>query len=741
MIASYLGYDTRRIEIPDTFDGEMDILMSPAAVELENVVVTAEYENPADRIMRKVIAKKIESRKKLRSYKAKAFTRSKVENDTSLVSLAESSTIIFWDSESGTHEEFIAKKQSEQLFYLTDMNVGSKNIYNFCDDNISIVNFEFIGPTNPEAFDYYDFKVIDQIYMGGKIVYSIRITPKTDLHPLFEGVVYVLLDESVIVEADIQTAGGFGYHEFLREFHGKYQQKYSNFGREFWFPVDSRTDERAIMDMGILYFPRAIFKKTSIISNYEVNVEVKPDIARLNKKSEPGEKKPDKEVSDFSQYEKLPLTEEESRLYENPDTELTIVKTFKPGGAMAPFLIQREDEIEEALRTTGEYSAIDLKSKLKYSGWLNRVEGFNLGVKYSRDLMQNIKAKISGSYQTAAEKFSVEAEMNYFMDTRQPEKLFFLKIFNGVDTRYSSNSYNRMYASLLPVAGEPDYFDYFHNEYVSTGLSYGIEPLKTTFALELSSQYNSSLDMKYNCNFFDQGYRQRLNPEIDDGRLNSIKFKAEFDENIMADFYEKKFGGQKTNRISFQAEHSSDALFGSEFDYTKFDLQSQYVFATFFQDRPDYNYLKVKIIGSTFIGDLPMQKFSALDGVLYGFSPLGVFKSQYNRPLTGEKTAALFWEYNFTSIPFEIIGLDYFAKHKYEFLLHGAAGRSWIRESSLQRLSAYYNPLYFTEVKQELGFSVNMKYKFIGVRLDATRCLNTGDDYLGFTMSLISFSI
>lgn len=149
----------------------------------------------------------------------------------------------------------------------------------------------------------------------------------------------------------------------------------------------------------------------------------------------------------------------------------------------------------------------------------------------------------------------------------------------------------------------------------------------------------------------------------------------------------------------------------------------------------------MRIAGSTFTGDLPLQRFSAIDGAFMGYSPLGAFKTLYNQPAAGEKMLALFAEYNFTSIPFEMLGLDYCAQNKYEFSLHGAIGRTWLRESALQRLSGYYNPVYYTDYRKELGFSVNLKFKFMGVKLYATRCLDTGNDYLGFTFNLISFSL
>lgn len=136
--------------------------------------MTADQEDPAIGIMKQVIANKIKWIKNLKSYTAKAYTRTKVENDSSIVSMSVSISRLYWDLEKGSHEEFIDKKSSKRMPYLTELNVGSQNTINFSDDDILLMNHTFVGPTHPKALNSYDFELKGERSLDDKIVYDIQ---------------------------------------------------------------------------------------------------------------------------------------------------------------------------------------------------------------------------------------------------------------------------------------------------------------------------------------------------------------------------------------------------------------------------------------------------------------------------------------------------------------------------------------------------------------------------------------
>ena len=185
IIVSFIGYQTKRITVETTTNLKVDINLQPIVLELERIVIIADREDPAIGIMKKVIKNKMKWRKKLSSFRAKAYTRSRVENDSTIVSMSESLSNIYWDRENGSHETFITKRSSKQMPYLTELNVGSKNILNFLDDDLMLMNHRFVGPTHPNALSYYDFKLTNERYLDNKIVFDIAVRPKSKLQPCF----------------------------------------------------------------------------------------------------------------------------------------------------------------------------------------------------------------------------------------------------------------------------------------------------------------------------------------------------------------------------------------------------------------------------------------------------------------------------------------------------------------------------------------------------------------------------
>ena len=741
VIVSYIGYETRNILIEDSGSLELNILLKPIAIQLQEIVVSSDQEDPAIAIMKKVIANKIIWKKKLQSYVAKAYTRTRVENDTSIVSMSESVSKLYWNSEVGSREEYIAKKSSKRMSYLTELNVGSKDIYNFYADNIQLINHKFVGPTHANAFKYYDFELSGERKLNNKTVFDILVKPKSKLQPLFSGRISVLDEDFAMIEVDLKNSGSMSFFTMLKYFHGNYQQQFNNFGKEFWLPIDSRIEEFFEVNMGLIAFPRVILNKISRISNYEINVDFTSEIVRLDTAATPAQSSSKILDNDraFEDFESVPLTSREQEAYNNPDTTMTLIKSFPPRGILAPYLKSKEKDLEIALSEQSGYSPIQSNTDFGFQGWYNRVEGLNIGIKYNYRFHDHYLLAAIGGYQTYSKRFYYETQLNYLINKEDEDKYIFARYYDKTDTRYSSEHYSQLVTSFLPLLGKDDYFDYYLNKKFSAGLKYGIENMRSEILLAFNSEDNSSLNRTFNCRIFSKNYTQRLNPTIDECRLNSIKLKVLYEEAYNEPKMEKTFG-DKTDKIELQIEHSSAKYLNSDFDFTQASFLYDYRLTTFFKRRPDHNYLRARIEASTYQGDLPLQRFSAIDGSIFSYSPFGIFKTLINKPLEGEKKFGIFWEHNFKSIPFEILGLKYFARNKYEFIVHGASGRTWIADERLNKINQIYKPSYIDEFHNEMGLSLMLKFVFCSVRLDATRNLNNDQNYIGFSLNLIGMS-
>jgi len=743
LIISYIGYKTQKIEISQKGKITLDIKLMPLLLESESIVVTASREDPAIGIMRKVIANKIIWKKKLHSFKAKAYTRMRVENEKAIVSMSEAVSEIYWNLAKGAREKFFAKETSKSLPYLTDMQVGSKDIINLYDDDVSFFNHKFVGPTHPDALNYYDFELSGERQKDSIKVYDIKVIPKSKLQPLFFGNISILDKHYAMIDANLTTSESITFSEMIKSIKAKYHQQFTNFGKDFWLLIDSRAKQEVEIDMGVLAFPKAVFNKVSRISNYEINIDVTDEINKIDTTTVASKILPSslKDQKIFSNFEGVPLTKKEEQVYSNPDTSLTLINSFRPTGPLASFMISREDELEKSLRNKGGYTPIDNTGGLGFEARYNRVEEFNIGINYIYPLTKNFRVSLAAGYLTGLKDFYYKSQLKYLFNAKEPSTFLYTGYSDETEARYESDNYSQLFTSILPLFGNDDYFDYYTNRKLNFGLNYGFGSKRSLIKAGFNFEDHSSVNKTSNCNTFDKSFKQRNNPAINEGNLNSVEIKYIYSElNDIPEFARHFIDISSFNKFEISIEHSSSDYLNSSFDFTRYNFELSYTLKTFFKRRPDYNYLRTKILSSTFSGDLPLQKFTIIDGSIYSYAPFGIFKTLRDKPLEGEKRLALFWEYNFKSIPFELLGLKYFAKNKYEFLIHGASGRTWIGKERLQELNKFYQPFYSDNTHNEVGASLKFKYKFITVIMDATHNLNSDRTYLGFSLNLIGMS-
>jgi len=136
LLISYIGYESETVRVTQRDAGrELKIFLTPIILEGETITVIAE--DPGMRIMREVIKRKLVWRDSLETYRAKAYSRVVIENDSGIVSLAESTSETFWDKERGSREVIKTKEQSNNL--QENFNIAfASYIPNFYDDDIHI---------------------------------------------------------------------------------------------------------------------------------------------------------------------------------------------------------------------------------------------------------------------------------------------------------------------------------------------------------------------------------------------------------------------------------------------------------------------------------------------------------------------------------------------------------------------------------------------------------------------------
>ncbi len=327
ILIRYIGYDSVSIEIYEDTQLPLNIGLTPAIAELDEIVVTDR--DPGLSIMERVIERKKLWRAELENYRVQAYTRQSLSSDTSIVSISESNSVAYWRKDFGHREIQLSTRQTLNLSEEENFS-GVRYLPNFYDDDIEIAGYRVVGVTNPEALRYYHFKLLDTSMMDNKPVYKIEVVPRRQLQPLFEGVIYILGRDYAMLEVDLKPNDVVTFPPPVQDFDLAYKQQFNNYGGQYWLPVDMRIEGRIRIGMVGLRFPAMNFRQVSRLSDYEVNTAI-PDSIFENKSWFSRADSTARET-EFREVEQIPLTREESLAYESIDSTKTIEDAFKPEG-------------------------------------------------------------------------------------------------------------------------------------------------------------------------------------------------------------------------------------------------------------------------------------------------------------------------------------------------------------------------------------------------------------------------
>lgn len=720
LVVSYIGYATERVSITSPSATARDIALTPIAYELEPITVTGE--DPAVGIMREVIRRKQEWRRTLDTYRADAYTRQQLSNDSGIVSIMESVSTTFWDREEGPREVIRSRRQTANISAEENF-AGASYIPNLYDDDIEIMGFTMIGPTHPDALDHYHFVLLGRRHRDDRIVYDISVRPKSKLQAAFVGTVAVLDEEFAMIAADLTPSETILFPDPIQDWAVAYKQQFSNFGREYWLPVDVRIEGSIRFGFVGLQFPPIGYRQVSRLTDYAVNVALPDslyasgDLLRVDSLSI----RQDTLLAIAPRA--VPLSEDESAAYDRIDSTSTLEKAYRPTGFLTRFIDFEEDEAGSDTSSGGGNIVsrwVDWSPQL----WYNRVDGGHVGLRLANRAARPVGVFIEGGYKTELEKWALGGGLDLRPGV-DGDLTLSAAWRRGSVPRYRSDTWNRLLNSILPLAGRTDYFDYMWSEAVSATAQYRLREWETTLSLGFHSEAHESLSKTTDWSLLNRDYVQRPNPGIDAGRLRSLSLVVEAGEDYIP------FGVVGQRRARLAIEHASPDLLGSEFDFTRVDLALDWRINTFYRRRILPNALDLHVVAGSSSGTLPVQRFGILDGSFHAFKPFGAFRTLVGRPYEGERWAALFWEHNFRTVPFEGLGLWSLARMGTGVIVWGGHGRTWLSDET--RASLAFAPRETDGVHHELGVSVTHLFKLF--RLDLGWRLDRPGAYLGFGMT------
>lgn len=725
IVVRYIGYETQKKTLSQNPNGYVDFLLNVSVAEMEQLVVTTE--NPAIRIMKEVIARKKIWRAKLNTYRADAYSRQQLLKDTTIISISESVSEVFWDKKLGPREVLKSRRQTANIEG-ADNFAGVSYLPNFYDDQLDIAGFDLVGITDERALKYYNFELINYTSIDDKIVFEIKVEPRRKLQPLFEGTIFVQDEDFALLSVKLKPNNVVVFPPPVQDFNMYYEQQFSNFGGDFWLPVDVRME--GLVEVGIvgLRFPPIGFHLISKINDYQVNIQLPDSLYKSNSLFSIDSTSINKVDSVFrNSVTPVPLSSKEETAYLTLDSTATLEKAFKPKGFLARFIDMGDDDNgsgndvqvgssnNNRNRNNQSYEPSALRRffyDISPSGRFNRVDVFNIGLRHQKRYFdRRLSSDLDLGYSFGYEAPTYSARLNWWPLKNTRRFVLSAKYFADTQTSYYSDLYKTPLVSVLPLLGYDDYF----NHYRSAGIqiSTGFRPNKSwfTYRLHYNFEEHRSINFKTSYDILGQDNTQRLNPLIEDGTLSAIRLQLTNGD------LANNFGVIELNGFNLNIEQSA-SLIGSDWNYSRFTINLNKRFNTFYKKRFFPNALDLRLNAGTYLGDLPVQKNGALDASFGYITPFGAFKSKKYIPYQGASYFALNAEHNFRSVPLEMLGWRKAPQTGLSIIAFGGVGKVWNPSTKVGQFGIAHSDQFHLEVGGSISNIFNLFRFDLAFRID-----------------------
>ena len=255
--------DSRNLDLQS--DQMLDVILSQAVYELNDVIVRADSEDPAYEVIRKAIRKRKSHLTEPEQYTAEVYIKGLQKllaapkkflgksiddigkeigldsNRKGILYLSESESKLSFMQPGKFREEMISSKVSgsNRAFSFNRASDIKINFYENLLDMEGLSNRPFISPIAENALFYYKYRLIGTGVENGEMVNKIELIPRRNADPVFRGMIYILEDSWRIHSADlfITKEANINFVDTLN-----IRQEFIPVNSKIWMPSSIRYD-------------------------------------------------------------------------------------------------------------------------------------------------------------------------------------------------------------------------------------------------------------------------------------------------------------------------------------------------------------------------------------------------------------------------------------------------------------------------------------------------------------------
>ncbi len=659
LITRYVGYKTDTLQITVPLKKPIVIKLIKQPFVLAQVIITGE--DPAYRIIREAIKRKKLNKTGLKNFEYNMYSKNVVASGNE-IALIEETFIKGYDKLPDWEKEYIIKThRSENL----KKNIGSVKItfsnrylLDFSQDTLNILMNKVFLPLADNAFDYYDYKLINRIETNKAPVYIIKVIPLSKIQPLVQGTIYIEGENYAIVKVDLSTNEGVRF-PYIHDLHVEFKQSMSKYDN-YWLP--DYVEMKSMLDFnfsGLIGIDSLSFHTVSSISDYKINQVFPDSVNDVNRNKYNGYtsdslknkwKPAELTGEEIKSLRPIPLSNSELSAFKTLDSTKTIVKMLKPKGLLSG-LVKESDEQEEKESGKSFLSGV-LGTGFKYLYFdNNRVGDISLGARLEMNNSKtNLYFKNFGGYSFGLKKTLGDLALGYKTKNFLVNKFEF-NIYHRLNKWQGLNPYSDLFNSFSVLLGFDDQFNY----YLATGFKISVsKEINNKFSTGLSfiSEKQGSVNAHKYISIFNRNRYVRSNPLIDEGFDRKIRLSVEL--------------GKSPLKIQFIPESGlitdiefSRRFLGSDFNYSRIFFAGQIRAKTLYKELFVAPYLLINLEGGYINGQYGIQHILSPVVAMGFYSPATSFRGLKPYQYVGDKMLAAHVEHNWRSIIFQSMGLDF----------------------------------------------------------------------------------
>lgn len=664
IVVSIVGYEQQHIKIKEGKHQTLTIQLKSQLVNLDEITVLS-GENPAWAIMREAVKNKEKHDKRnLTAYEYQSYNRIEFDIDNISTKLQKRKLVEdIWGSidsasleknEKGNAILPIFLSESISRYYVKndpfarreevqktkvsgvaveDGSMVSQLVgtayqdYNFYQNWLRFLEKEFISPISDSWKMYYDYEIMDTLFVGGDHCYEMALFPNREQDPAFNGTIWITTNDFALKKIDVYIDKATNLN-FIEKIELKQELNKSETGH--WLP--SKT--HMVVDVSDLSKNSASFliKVYNTTSDWKVNL-----------------------LKDKKFYANEVLIAEDFNNYEpeywsnvRPESlSMQQLKTYKVIDTLVEIPRVRSYVEFVKLATTGYWrrGKIDLGPYL-YSYAYNNFEGhaIRIGMKTNEYFSRKITLKGYGGYGTLDDEWKYGFTGSYII-RRKPWTEF--KVHSSHDVQQVGISADELIDNNYIFYAATRWQTFRRPYYISdNSFSLQTEPARgLTHQLTLRHQY---YDPQYAFAYYENPDYPESSLKKSDISTSTIKFSTKWarDEMFMQDGNERiSLGPRRSPVIKFDYTYGFKGIIESDFEYHKIHMEVMKKLRL-----GGLGVSRLTLKGGYIFGQLPYLLLENHIGNESMFYTTGAFNTMNYFEFVSDKYASLHYQHHFQGL-------------------------------------------------------------------------------------------